>query len=408
MKTKHWTRSAVSAAIALLFTSALASSGETAAGETAPSPHSRWKNGPPSDPGYFPIAVWLQSPGNAARFRAAGMNLYVGLWRGPTGEQLDRLKAAGMAVICSQNRLGLARRDDRTILGWMHGDEPDNAQPVRDPVTGKRGYGPCVPPSRIVADYRRLRAADPTRPILLNLGQGVANDEWVGRGPGAKLEDYSTYVKGCDIVSFDVYPVAGIRKPDGENYLWYVPKGVDRLVRWTGGSRPVWTCIECTGISSGRKATPHQVRAEVWMAIIHGARGLIYFVHQFQPSFKEAALLDDPEMLAAVTAINRQIRELAPVLSSPALSGVARVRSSSGEVPIDLMVRRRDGATYLFAVGMRNGPARGSFEVDGLPEMATAEVLGESRSIPVRGGKFQDAFKPHDVHLYRIREAGRN
>jgi hypothetical protein len=144
------------------------------------------------------------------------------------------------------------------------------------------------------------------------------------------------------------------------------------------------------------------------MAIIHGARGLIYFVHQFQPRFNEAALLDDPEMLAAVTAINRQIRELAPVLSSPALSGVARVSPSSGDVPIDLMVRRRDGATYLFAAGMRNAPARGSFEVDGLPEMARAEVLGESRSIPVRGGKFQDDFKPHDVHLYRLQRGGRN
>src|ERR1044071_3172543 len=32
----------------------------------------------------FPIAVWLQSPSNAARYQAAGVNLYVGLWKGPT------------------------------------------------------------------------------------------------------------------------------------------------------------------------------------------------------------------------------------------------------------------------------------------------------------------------------------
>ena len=53
------------------------------------------------------------------------------------------------------------------------------------------------------------------------------------------------------------------------------------------------------------------------MALVHGSRGLIYFVHQFKPKFNEHALLDDPEMLAAVTAVNRQIRELAPVLNSP-------------------------------------------------------------------------------------------
>ena len=163
---------------------------------------------------------------------------------------------------------------------------------------------------------------------MLNLGQGVANDHWVGRGPGASLEDYPEYVKGCDIVSFDVYPVAGLERKDAADLLWYVPKGVDRLKKWTGGHKQVWNCIECTHISNPKaKATPHQVKAEVWMSLIHGSRGLIYFVHQFQPSFNEHALLDDPEMLAAVSAINHQIHDLAPVLNSPDVPGVASVRS---------------------------------------------------------------------------------
>src|SRR5688572_213948 len=68
-----------------------------------PLSYSRWKNGPPADPTYFPIGVWLQSPRNAPRFQRAGINTYVGLWRGPTEEQLAALKAAGMHVVCSQN-----------------------------------------------------------------------------------------------------------------------------------------------------------------------------------------------------------------------------------------------------------------------------------------------------------------
>ena len=157
---------------------------------------------------------------------------------------------------------------------------------------------------------------------MLNLGQGVANDEWKGRGAGASLDDYPGYVRGADIVSFDVYPVAGIEKANGADFLWYVPKGVDRLVKWTDGNKPVWNCIECTRIGDPRaKATPAQVKAEVWMALVHGSRGLIYFVHEFKPKFNEHALLDDPEMLAAVTKINRQIRELAPVAQQPAAHG---------------------------------------------------------------------------------------
>jgi len=397
-------RLAIGITVPMLFAAVAAYTQMGAAPPQTSSRYAQWEYGPPSDPSYFPIAVWLQDPANATRFKEAGINVYVGLWEGPTEGQLAALKQAGMPVICDQNEVGLAHRTDRTIIGWMHGDEPDNAQPVTDPNTGQGTYGPPVPPPKIVADYQKLRAADPTRPIMLNLGQGVANDEWIGRGSAARPDDYLTYVKGCDVVSFDVYPVVGISKPDGENYLWYVPKGVDRLVKWTDGEKIIWNCIECTHIGNpDKKATPHQVRAEVWMALIHGSTGLIYFVHQFQPRFVEAALLADPEMLAAVTAINRQIRELAPVLNSPSVTDGATVKSSAAEVPIDLMVKQQQGATYVFAVGMRNGPTRGSFEVRGLPAKATAEVLGEGRSIPVVGGKFEDDFQPYDAHIYRIR-----
>src|SRR5262249_50504638 len=151
-------------------------------------------------------------PKRAPEFEKAGINLYVGLWEGPTEEQIAALKAAHMRVICDQNSVGLKHRDDPTIAAWMHGDEPDNAQPL----PGGGGYGPPIPAKQIIADYQRMKSADPTRPVMLNLGQGVANDEWKGRGP--HHEDYHEYCKGADIVSFDVYPVVGIEKPDGENY----------------------------------------------------------------------------------------------------------------------------------------------------------------------------------------------
>lgn len=363
-----------------------------------------FSHGLPNELGYFPIAVWLQDPSNAAKYKAAGFNLYVGLWAGPTDEQLSHLKAAGMPVICDQNRVGLSHREDPTIVGWMHGDEPDNAQPVKDPVTGKEGYGPCIPPTKIVSEYETYRAADPTRPVMLNLGQGVANDEWVGRGSGASLRDYETYVKGGDIVSFDVYPIAGLPKPDPENYLWYVPKGLDRLANWMGASGTRWNCIECTRIDGDKKASPSQVRSEMWMSIIHGSKGLIYFVHQFKPTFDEHALLDDPEMLAAVTALNGMIRSLAAAINSPTLPHSVSVKSSSPEVPIDLMTKRVGGSLFVFSVGMRNGKTRGEFQLAVAPKRLVAQVLGENRSIDVVDGKFSDAFDPYQPHIYRIEE----
>jgi len=366
-----------------------------------------WRNGPPFGPNYFPIAVWLQDPANAQRYKDAGFNLYVGLWQGPTEKQLAELKAAGMPVICEQNAVGLAHRDDRTIVGWMHQDEPDNAQPVVDPATGKQEWGPCVPPQKIVEGYQRLKAADPTRPVLLNLGQGVINDKWVGRGPGASLSDYETYVQGADIVSFDVYPVAGLDRPNPVDFLWYVGGGVERLVKWTGGKKIVWNCLECTRIDNGvRKPTPEQVRAEAWMAIIHGSRGFIYFVHEFKPKFNEHALLDDPEMLKAVTELNREVTRLAPFIQGetvPLGIAIKEPRDDQLPRPVAAMGRRSGRDTYVFAVGMRNAPCRAAFALSRARTGAVAEVVGENRTIPLVDGRFEDAFAPHQVHIYRVR-----
>ena len=382
-------------AAATVIVAALQPGGEPAMAQPN-SPYAKWTNGPSADPSYFPLAVWLQAPNNAPRYAALGINTYMALWQGPTEEQLEGLRDTGIRVICDQNAVGLQHRDDPLIMAWMHGDEPDNAQPKPE-----GGWGPAIPTQKIIDDNQNLVKQDPTRPVVLNLGQGVANDEWIGRG--CKMEDYPEYVKGCDIVSFDVYPVVGIRKPDGENYLWYVPKGVMRLREWTNDQKIVWNVVECTRIGMpDKKATPHQVKAEVWMSLIHGSTGLVYFCHQFEPNFIEAALLADPEMSEAVKAINTQILELAPVLNSPTVADGATVQSADANVPVAAMVKQYGGATYLFAVGMRNAPTRATFEVKGLPAQARAEVLGEDRTADVRDGRFADDFAAYDVHLYRI------
>jgi hypothetical protein len=363
-----------------------------------PSPP-KWKMGLPADPAFFPISVWLQDPANAERFKAAGINCYVGLWQGPTEEQLTALARAGMPVICEQNETGLKHKDDPVIAGWMHGDEPDNAQSLGE---GK-GYGPPVPAAEIVISYRAIRKADPSRPVLLNLGQGVAWDNWYGRGVRTNHpEDYPPYLEGCDIASFDIYPAVH-DSPEVAGNLWYVGKGVERLKKWTGGRKIVWNCIEASRIDNEKtKPTARQIEAEVWMALIHGSRGLIYFVHQFKPKFIEASLLEDPELLPAVTAVNGRIRELAPVLNGPTVEGAGDVMPEPSVVPIAVMAKRHGGALYVFAVAMRDSPVEGSFQLKRVSVSATAEVLGEGRTVEVVAGRFQDRFDGYGVHIYRI------
>lgn len=387
-------------AFSLLFAAAV---GLAAAGAGSPvqSPYAAWKNGPPADPSFFPLAVWCQDPKNAAAYKELGINTYVGLWRGPTEEQLKQLREVGMRVICDQNEVGLKHINDPLIIGWIHRDEPDNCQP-----DGKGGWGAPIPPARIVYAYEQMRRRDPSRPVLLNLGQGVANDEY--KGTWTAHSEYPEYIKGADMVSFDIYPMAGQQELQGLDWLWTVGKGVSRLVRWSEGRKVVWNAVECTQISSpGHRPTPDQVRSEVWMSIIHGSMGIIYFVHQFQPTFIEAGLLADRETSAAVKALNAEITALAPVLNTPSVPDAATVTPDNPLVPVEFMVKRHGGSLYLFAISMRNQPTHARLTFSAWRKArknAEVTVVGENRTLPFWNGRFEDDFAPYEVHIYRVPE----
>lgn len=357
----------------------------------------KFAKGLPDKPDFFPIAVWLQDPANAERYRDVGINLYIGLWRGPTAEKLDALDAAGIRLIVGQSRGSLKFRDRATIVGWMHDDEPDNAQSLGE---GK-GYGPPVTPEVIVEEYRKMKAADPDRPVLLNLGQGVAWDGWYGRGTRTNHpEDYPKYIEGCDLASFDIYPACHTNA-EVAGKLWYVPHGVERLKTWAG-DRPVWCCIETTGIDNeARKATPAQIRAEVWMALIRGAKGIIYFAHQFKPTFIEAGLLDDEEVARQVAAVNARIRELAPVLNSSDAPDAVKIEAN-GPSKIATLVKQYDGSTYVFAASLGEGETSARFRLVGDAD-TDVEVLDESKTIRADAGAWSDRFDGYQVHLYRVR-----
>jgi len=288
------------------------------------SPYASWPNGPDTDAADFPVGVWLQSPSNAEAYRQIGVNLYVGLWKGPTQAQLDALTAAGMQTICALNDVGRQNLNNSTIVAWMHGDEPDNAQ-----ANPEGGWGGAVPLASIQSDYDSLRTVDPSRPIWLNLGQGV-----------------------------------------------------DSLRVWGGEEAIVWNVIETTRINSDHGPTPQQVRTEVWMSIIHGSQGIVYFAHEWNPVFREARLLEDEAMRQGVSAINEQIHRLAPILNAGSDNVEVSVVSSDPQVPVDVMVREVDGELYVFAVGMRLASTSATFSIDGA-KLSRVTVVDEDRTLAV-------------------------
>jgi Domain of unknown function (DUF4082) len=366
--------------------------------------YKKWINGPApgGDANYFPIGVWYQEPSTAEGYKSLGVNLFVAL---PRGAGPEPLAAAGMGVFYLGAHKRVADAGERKALiekwgsltrAWGQIDEPDNAQEL----PGGKGYGPCVPPREVAAVYDMYRKNDPTRPVYLGVGKSVDDNKTHMRGVcTGHYEDYPAYIEGSDIVSYDSYPV-NVRKP-----LWYVAKGMDQLRAWAHYRKPVYEAVETTAIeATAGRPTPDEVKSEVWMLIIHGGMGVIYFCHIFTPKMDPAGLLHDAVMSRAVAALDGQILRLAPVLNTPPVANGVRVASSNGMTPVDTMLKRWHGSTYLFAVAARPGGATtAAFTLRDCPAHAKATVVDEDRSIRITKGRFKDDFaKPYEVHIYRI------
>lgn len=370
--------------------------------------YTRWPQGPRTNADYFPLGVWLQNPDDAVSWKNAGINLYLGLWQGPTAEQLDTLQNADMQVIAEQNETSLQyctaklSNGNPLIIGYLQPDEPDNCQACPG------GWCKPIPTSVIQQQYADWKKNDPNRPILLGLSQGIACDSmvWVGQGGYIVPErDYPAYIAGSDITTFDIYPMdCGQSATCGQ--AWRVPLGIDRLYQFSPPGHIVWNTMETSDISAnGIQATTQEVRAEAWMSIIHGSKGLIFFIHgkTSLSNFDSRAMLrpENANRLAAFTQMNREIRQLAPVINSPVVEGLVNMESVDNSSPVDFAVHFYEGMTYVFAAGMRQETTTKRFSLPHYPD-TVVDVIGEERQIQLTNTAFTDTFHGYQSHLYKI------
>lgn len=354
-----------------------------------PAYHARWPNGLPPSATYVPIGVWMQQPANAERYRDAGINLFIGLWEGPTDEQLDLLDDSALTTFCGQAGVWQSRLDDPAVSGWLIEESPDNAQELPE-----GGYGPCIEPEVMQAKYDAMSDADGTRPVMLLLGQGVADADWPGRGEcSGRDEQYAGYAGSADVLGFYYYPVSRDRP------LELFASGVERLLEASRHQKPVLAMIEAATVVEGvPRATPEQMRAQAWIALVSGAAGIAYYCHDFEPELNETDCLDDAPTRGAMQRINDEIDQLAPALNSPMVANGVTV---DAEAAIGTRLARVAGTTYLFAAALSPEAARARFTLRAIDE-ATAEVIGEGREVAIEGGELEDDFDGYAVHLYRI------
>jgi len=181
--------------------------------------------------------------------------------------------------------------------------------------------------------------------------------------------------------------------------LDYPSRGIERLRVIARERRHVWAVVETTQIGSpDSRVSPAELRSEILLALIRGADGLIYFVHEWTGGFREDALFRYPEIVSAVKDMNALLLRLAPVLNSPTIGG--RV-ATSGTIASATMLKEHDGVQYLFAGSTEAKAGFLSISLSGVLD-GSAEVIGENRRTPIKDGVLHDSFSGYEVHIYRI------
>jgi len=256
----------------------------------------------------------------------------------------------------------------------------------------------------VAAEYRKMRAAAPSRPVLVTFTAHFMKAFTDKYDEAAKQELYPNYVKHCDVAGYDIYPIFGWNKPE---WLARVADGVTELRAIAGPTRPLYAWIETNvgsrwvSAAAQKPLLPEHTRAEVWMAIIRGATAIGYFTHRWRPSYQQFAPTD--EMRQELKRLNEQITRLAPALLAPPATRKIEMSMSDG-LPCHFKATQAADALYIFAQNTdlgRQGTA--AITVEGLGAGTEIHVVDENRTITAEQGRFADSFGSLAEHIYRVR-----
>jgi Fibronectin type III domain len=302
----------------------------------------------------FPRLVWRQCPYAYADSIAAGINVFLGTSCTTPARQLSFLggKAYSAVDITNHGRLGGAG-----LIGWHLPDEGDEA------IGSAAGQPNVHEPDKVTF----LTLTDHFAPYMAP--------------PRAGRAIYPGWFSRADIIGFDTYPLEGRCSYDRIPWVYSLQKTLVNMA----GSKPTFQWIEAGPMEKCFKIdpTPTTVRAETWLAIAAGARGIGYFPDVWEQTMRDS-----------ITAINRDIVALAPaLLDTP---GIGIVGPSS---PIRVGVRRHNGAIYVIAVNMSTKPVTGRLAVPALGDRAL-RVFGENRTITSQLSQIVDSFSGLGVHIY--------
>ncbi len=351
--------------------------------------YSQFANGASMDAStYFPIGVWgsyNHTQANRDLDASAGINLYV--WAADSA-YMDQIRTDGRFKVIQDQ--GSRANVGTETMGWLLGDEWD--------MTGETCPG----------DVDAVKASLPAdgRMRFFNYGKGLALPPGTVDGTTnwwADAAEQNCWINAVQAASNDFY---WFTDPYEARYCCGFKYG-DNITAMrnadanNGNRQPNWGFVE-TGDPWGngtRSITPAEIRSAVWHTLIAGGRGIIYFQHSFGGPCggDHHTIRSNCEgTRPMVTSVNAQVKSLAPVLNSPTVTSGFTASSNTRAMA------KWDGSNFYVFAGATTAGGSGTFSIPCVGN-ATAEVVGESRSVVVTNGSFTDSFADRNaVHIYKI------
>lgn len=257
---------------------------------------SLWVDGQPK----LPVGIYYATTAeDLARAKAAGYNFSVIPWTLASTAVMDAAAGMGMKVMVHSRSLETSFWRHATdkfgqhpaLLGWHLVGKPD---------------AELTPPSVITETARIIANLDPFHPIATTLSM-----------PSEMAE----YVPALDLVLAwtDPIPQSG---PETVGII------VDQA-REAAGGKPVWALIQSVGHAwswdrrldksgEGRLPTPAEHRCMRYLALVHGARGLLDYTFVLDAGQRGESFVitrDAPELWAAIARTNRELAAIEPFIA---------------------------------------------------------------------------------------------
>lgn len=353
----------------------------------------------------FPVGFYSTLSEDFARFAAEGFNTVLTYTTdvGACARMTERAGEAGLRLIVSALRPYVADRDAQGLagavsqlaglpglLGYYLWDEPSLAKPGQSPDDMRWVYEQALDcdPSHLTCTVFCVPS------------------------------EFRAYADTTDVFLVDPYVCFKDSQPD----MTQVADWVDQARRAVGDSKPVWIVPQCfahpLGPGSYRMPTIEEQRCMTYLALVHGAKGILWFVYtgfcihsdevarktglpsgQAAWVFRGTIPACYPLRWDGITRIAREVKELAPLLLAPDPEQTQSV--TEGGDAVHCVLKGQGAERLLLAVNTRNRQAAFRCLLPGV--RGAPDVLWEDRKASLEDGVLEDIFQPYEVHAYSFR-----